>query len=576
MIRTPPGTITFTTDSGLIQWSSAGCYLLDQKRKIPICGQFDFTRIVTNSSDGMVSLEIRLRTHGKKAGILTIPKSDLLRPQDILMKMMNLGLDVQNKKLAALFVTDLYRLKSPKKKVTQVGIAGWHSMANGKLAYLAGGGLIITPKEDGDSGLVLDKNVKNIFSEKGSLDDWNKNVGKYCLGNPRLILAICAALSAPLLKWVKHDNFGIHFFGDTSLGKTNAYRVCASLSCLKPTLNSWNSTENAFIAIAKFHNDAVAIFDDIGSARPQEIERVAYHLMNGSDRDRAKGDGTLVESQTFRLVALSNGEFDYRTFFLKAKITIAEGQIVRFLSIPVTKENGGMFQNMHGYDDGAEFIKLLKENTSQYYGTVMPEFIKFLSYNQESISEKAKVMIVEYANKLKASLPVWYKVGGREGRVIQCFALMACAGELAIEDGILAWKKGDAFAGLCACFKAWEKHDRSNTPVTDEEVLADVRNVLNDNDQEFVHINERASYWEPSDVGYIKKVHGISAYLVFPEFFESVICGQFDKEKVIEVLMTSNLLILGDKNRHRLPVQMPKQTGSGKMNFYAIRLTITD
>jgi putative DNA primase/helicase len=301
-------------------------------------------------------------------------------------------------------------------------------------------------------------------------------------------------------------------------------------------------------------------------------------MMNGRDRGRAKGDGTAAKSPPFRGVFLSNGEFDYPTFFANAKIRISPGQLVRFLNIPAhAHRDHGMFTDLHGHANGADFANMLKENTSRYHGTVLPEFIRFIAEKQDSIPATAKAMITKYVKKLKRALPKGYQVTGREERVIGCFALMACAGELAIAEGVLNWDAGEAFAGVRACFRAWAKHDRKIAPLTDDDVFAHIRRFFRSGAEgKFVAVSDYDNSHQLPEAGFIRTVDGTLAYLVIPKYFESVVCQRFGKAAGIRVLVVRNLLVLGAEGRPRKQVQMPDNCGGGKQNFYVVRASIAE
>ena len=67
------------------------------------------------------------------------------------------------------------------------------------------------------------------FEQKGTLEEWQQTIGKYAIGNSRLQFSIIAALAAPLLKFFDEDNFGIHYFGSSSIGKSITLQVANSI-----------------------------------------------------------------------------------------------------------------------------------------------------------------------------------------------------------------------------------------------------------------------------------------------------------------------------------------------------------
>jgi uncharacterized protein (DUF927 family) len=60
------------------------------------------------------------------------------------------------------------------------------------------------------------------------VDDWRANVGRFCSGNSRLILAASCAFAGPVLSLVGGESGGVHFVGATSTGKSTALLVGGS------------------------------------------------------------------------------------------------------------------------------------------------------------------------------------------------------------------------------------------------------------------------------------------------------------------------------------------------------------
>ena len=101
---------------------------------------------------------------------------------------------------------------------------GWHP-AGGRPA-----GVYVTPTGEaitvGDVAemvvLQSDQPPSPIYGQAGDLEGWKESVGKLCVGNSRVVLAISAALAAPLLTPVGLEGGGLHLVGPSSTGKTTA------------------------------------------------------------------------------------------------------------------------------------------------------------------------------------------------------------------------------------------------------------------------------------------------------------------------------------------------------------------
>lgn len=67
------------------------------------------------------------------------------------------------------------------------------------------------------------------YTVSGSAKSWRDNVARLAFGNYSMMTGIGAALAAPLIGLVGADGFGIHFYEQSSAGKTTTANVASSL-----------------------------------------------------------------------------------------------------------------------------------------------------------------------------------------------------------------------------------------------------------------------------------------------------------------------------------------------------------
>lgn len=70
---------------------------------------------------------------------------------------------------------------------------------------------------------------EHAFRAAGSLEGWREEIAAPCAGNSRLALSLCMGFAAPLLALLEEEGGGVHLRGGSSLGKTTALNVAASL-----------------------------------------------------------------------------------------------------------------------------------------------------------------------------------------------------------------------------------------------------------------------------------------------------------------------------------------------------------
>ena len=176
----------------------------------------------------------------------------------------------------------------------------------------------------------------------------------------------------------------------------------------------------------------------------------------------------------WRTVVLSTGEVS-----LDAKIRendIAQfsmaGQAVRFVDIPADAGAGmGLFENLHGFESPGQFARALQESAMTNYGHAANEFIEFLI---EDVNEKTNQVVV-LAKDFIMMLGLPADADSQVLRVANKFALVAAAGELAIEAGIVLWPRGEVFTSVFKVFSDWLKEREGIGSMEDIQAIEHVR-----------------------------------------------------------------------------------------------------
>ena len=238
---------------------------------------------------------------------------------------------------------------------------------------------------------------ENPFLQKGSLEEWQKNVGCLCVGNSRLVLAVSAALAAPLLEPLTEESGGIHLVGDTSTGKTTTLCVGGSACGGGPIgfIKQWRVTDNALEGIAAAHCDTLLCLDEMGQAEPRVVSKVAYMLANGQGKGRAKADGQNRKTPTWRSLFLSTGEVSLAEKIAEDGRGHAKaGQGVRVVDIPADAGVGlGLFENLHGCESADRFARKLKEGAGNYYGTPLRAFLQKFVADRDDLTKLASKIV---------------------------------------------------------------------------------------------------------------------------------------------------------------------------------------
>jgi len=266
-----------------------------------------------------------------------------------------------------------------------------------------------------------------------------------------MTFALACAFAAPLLGRLGMESGGFHFFGQSSKGKTTCVEAAGSVWGGPVYRETWRATSNGLEAIALSHNDCLLILDEQGQALPREAGEVAYLLANGMDKVRARKSLEGRPRRRWQTLFLSTGEVTLADKMREDGRAPKAGQDVRMVDIPVNPDGlDQAFERWDGFDSSKALADHLRVATRRYFGTAARAFlIRLCQVKEEDVlaMEKRKVAWV------CAHLP--RGADSQVGRVVDRFALVALAGELAIEWGIVPWQSGNVNWATEVCLRAW-------------------------------------------------------------------------------------------------------------------------
>ncbi|HIU73014.1 MAG TPA: DUF927 domain-containing protein [Candidatus Aphodousia faecipullorum] len=306
------------------------------------------------------------------------------------------------------------------------------------------------------------------YASKGTLKDWQDNVASIALCSNRITFFTCIAFAAPLARIVSEPSGGFHLVGDSSLGKSSALRALCSVFASAASdgesgeMASWRATDNGLEAFCQSHSDLPMICDEIGQADGRNIGKVLYMIGNESGKRRMTKGLQNKAAASWRLLLASSGEVSAEEFAKRYGVKVDDGINVRLVNIEVTNDNGsGIFDKVpEGETPKGLADKLRQYTESRYYGTAGPEFLQHL------VADIKENGLEAFTKNLENGLTEFQKTVNSDtdpmvGRVARRFALVAVAGELAIQYGVLPWKQRAAWEAAQVCFQVWRKGFRS-------------------------------------------------------------------------------------------------------------------
>jgi putative DNA primase/helicase len=468
---------------------------------------------------------------------------------------LSLGLTLTSKKSDRSKLPDFIQRIKLEKRALCTNKTGWY-----KEHFMLPDGAIPAT----DEFYLQSENGRNEgFCTAGSLKDWQENVAALCKGNSRLIFALSSAFAAPLLPLINSESGGFNLKGSSSIGKSTALSVAASVWGSPKYIQQWRTTDNALESIAALHNNCLLCLDEVSQTTGNDPAAIIYMLANGSGKNRSQAKGVLRRKHSWNLLFLSTGEISIADKINEAGKKANAGIMARIADIPADAGCGlGIFEDIGGYKDGSKFSDAIKENTAKYYGTAIREFLKHVVINKNELPHMIKSLQDDF-NKthLKEASD------GQVHRVAARFATIASAGELAITTGILPYNEGAAYEATGKCFIAWLEARGSSGSLEIDEGIKQVRRFFElhhssrfetiGNDYESDSSNKIIN-----QAGYKRRAGGGYEFFVFPEVFRKEICSGYDSSLILKTLSQLGILVRGNERQYlkeqRLPVGKKK------------------
>jgi putative DNA primase/helicase len=332
-------------------------------------------------------------------------------------------------------------------RVTEVPTTGWHEV--GAVRIFALPNQTIGSVET----VIVHGAISAPFDSRGTLADWQRGVGLLVAGHSRPMFAVSAALAGPLLGLLGLEGGGFNLRGQSSRGKTTIAKAAASVWGKGDSpgfVRPWRSTANHLEAAAALHTDTILVLDELSAVEAKEAAAAIYSLTGGTGKGRADRSGFARRSLAWRVIVLSTGEVGLTDKLIEGRQQARAGQQVRLVDIPADAgKEFGAFDHGGAAGDARFLANQIKTEAQTAYGTAGPEFVGRLIVDGIQADDiRAMIDAFRESHAPKGA-------DGQVLRVIDRFGLVAAAGELACQFGIVPWKEGDALESARRCFDDW-------------------------------------------------------------------------------------------------------------------------
>jgi hypothetical protein len=318
--------------------------------------------------------------------------------------------------------------------------------------------------------MVLDPDagaqVARLTLGPGSLEDWQNTVAKIVKKSSRLRLMISAAFAAPLLRPLGMDSFALNLFGATSTGKTGGLYAAGSVAGLigENGLPGWSDSVPGLEQLAVGHRDGVLPLDDAGDegGGPLPIHKKARLLafMFGRNRrrnlDKSYEKKSKLTTKEFKVIALSTSEVALKAIAENAANPRLAGEEVRFTDVPAIEPGSiDIFDHLslsagdNPTKIGQRLVNELRREAINNQGFAIDAFLKCLARDPAAAIKKAKEHMAQFETKIPSTLTT-----GADRRIAANFAVIYAGAALAIEFGVLPWKKKPTLTAIAKCMAA--------------------------------------------------------------------------------------------------------------------------
>jgi putative DNA primase/helicase len=187
------------------------------------------------------------------------------------------------------------------------------------------------------------------------------------------------------------------------------------------------------------------------------------------------------------------------------------------------------------------------------FGTAGPAFVEaFIAEGDTSLVE-ARRLIDAFAEQHGAS------TDGQVQRVARTFGLLAAAGELAVQYGVLPWSPGEAVRAASRCFADWLAERGGTGAAEIDGAISHLRATIErDGASRFQSSNEPVH----QRLGFIRQQRdGETEYLIQPETWKVLMVGR-DARRIARELANRRILRRGSDGRPDRKERLPGLPGT--------------
>jgi putative DNA primase/helicase len=560
-----------------------GLYLIDRRGKARWIGPpievIAFSRTERSRNWGRV---LRFRDRDSLDQEHTFKESDVLKIGTLMEQLARFGYQVPPDPKGRKALYDYILFSNPEQRIRDVLRMGWQDGRYVSLDRVIGTGaeqLRLDP-ENADAAAK--------FDVRGTLKSWQRHVAPLCSTSSRLILGICAGLTAPLLDITGIEGGGLHYVGPSSIGKTTILRGVASMMGGNEYVQSWSTTLAAAEELAMGHCDALLCLDELKQLDVNPVDgarkacSLVYMLANGKGKRRSLHyrQQTGIGQYRWRVMVLSTGEQSLEEHAEAGEQTRQSGEIVRLIDVPADAGAGlGIYETLPaGFTEAAKLSDAIVKAAAEHHGTAFIAFVKHvqsdLSSDPAALRQRIEKLMQRFYERAEVDLE-----NGIEVRFAKRFALAYAAGIMAVKWGVLPWKQRLIRDAVLTCHRAARLKRAPTTSERIEQAIAEVRQKLGKregiDDLRGTKAKTANSKRNPKPDGYLtRNQHGASMFAIVPDALRRWIKDPKLVKPVLQELKRQKFLL--PENDDKFTRQLKIRRITGRPRYYCFSLKAGD
>ncbi|BEU97176.1 hypothetical protein ACDW_28810 [Acidovorax sp. DW039] len=293
---------------------------------------------------------------------------------------------------------------------------------------------------------------------------------------------------------------------------------------------------------------------------------------------RSRGDEfasfNLQELSRNYSMVMSAGEVSALSRMRSAGLTVQEGQMARLPSLKVNSKHG-LWDNVRGYESGAEKSKAIASLLNECYGHAGAALCAHLVEQLPHLHTEYSKLAPELRDHLTEGL-TFNQTDGVSDRMRENFVLFAFAGLMAVDAQAVGWSKEQVMKAIARSFAQWHADYQQSLPISEEAVMKHLRlffqSQRGDKFKPFQQFNEQHK-GTVAGYEYRGRSNKEALFLVYPSYLENVVCKGLDLQIALKALREQHLLVPGARG---VPTKQFHAPGSENRSasFYAIKQAI--